>query len=311
MVVTLNHRFILVTKKTRLESLIFKYNTLDQARFYLCHMGLSFEDYEREHVQYQNALRQCLDTLNKSGKVLQLDRTFLPNYLFDPQDIVVVLGQDGLVANTLKYLTDQKVIAINPDPTRYDGILLPFKVAELDKVIEDVLAGKRAYKEITMAKAILNDGQCLYAVNDLFIGHKSHVSAKYHISVHNQSEVQSSSGIIVSTGLGSTGWLKSIIEGAKGIIESVTQTTVDMTALVVPWHANKLYYSVREPFKSNHTGHTIVFGQIQANEVLTIESRMTQDGRIFSDGIEDDYLEFNAGAIVRIVLGDQKGKLVV
>lgn len=34
----------------------------------------------------------------------------------DGQDIVVVIGQDGLVANTLKYLDGQPVIAINPDP---------------------------------------------------------------------------------------------------------------------------------------------------------------------------------------------------
>ena len=308
---TSNHRFILVTKKTRLEMLIFKYNTIDQARFYIRHMGMSFDDYEQEHENYQKALRQCIEILNRIGKVLQLDRSFLPNYIFDSQDIVVVLGQDGLVANTLKYLNEQKVIAINPDPNRYDGVLLPFKVTQLGTVIADVLAGKRMYKEISMAKAILNNGQSLYAVNDLFIGHKSHVSAKYQISVHNRSEVQSSSGIIISTGLGSTGWLKSILDGAKGIIESATQTTVKMSSLEVPWDANKLYFSVREPFKSKGTDHTIVFGQIVEHEVLTIESRMAQDGRIFSDGIEDDYLEFNAGAIVSIVLCDHKGKLII
>ena len=35
------------------------------------------------------------------------------------EDIVVVVGQDGLVANTLKYLQGQPVIAVNPD--RSDG----------------------------------------------------------------------------------------------------------------------------------------------------------------------------------------------
>lgn len=34
-----------------------------------------------------------------------MDRQLLPNYLFGPDDIVVALGQGGLVANTMKYLT--------------------------------------------------------------------------------------------------------------------------------------------------------------------------------------------------------------
>lgn len=56
---------------------------------------------------------------------------------------------------------------------------------------------------------------------------------------------------------------------------------------------------------------SILFLISLALSTRSIESRMSQDGRIFCDGIEDDYLEFNAGAIVPIILSDQKGKLVV
>jgi len=55
-----------------------------------------------------------------------------------------------------------------------------------------------------MARARLNDGQELLALNDLFIGRRTHVSARYALRVGDYVEDQSSSGIIVSTGAGST-----------------------------------------------------------------------------------------------------------
>jgi NAD kinase len=141
------------------------------------------------------------------GRVQIVDRQHVPDFIFGDNDIVVVVGQDGLVANTLKYLTTQLLIGVNPDPARWDGVLLPFEVSDLKLVVQDVFKMKRQVKEVSMAKATLNDGQVMYAVNDLFIGQRTHVSSRYHIQLGDRHEYQSSSGIIISTGLGSTGWL--------------------------------------------------------------------------------------------------------
>ncbi len=54
-------------------------------------------------------------------------------------------------------------------------------------------------------KAILNDGQVMYGVNDLYIGQRTHISSRYQIQIGGNSEFQSSSGVIISTGLGATG----------------------------------------------------------------------------------------------------------
>src|SRR5258707_14205926 len=118
-------------------------------------------------------MRPAQQTLGVLGRVQQIDRSFLPNFAFGPEDIVVVLGQDGLVANTIKYLDGQPVVGVNPDPARWDGKLLPFKVGDLPKVIPEVFAHRRPTKSVTMAKATLNNGQTMHAVNDLFIGPKS------------------------------------------------------------------------------------------------------------------------------------------
>ncbi len=165
-----DNKIVLVTRPTRLAELVVRFNTVSQARFYIEHQGADFLDYQREDETYHHALVEAQTVLAELGRVQTVDRAFLPNFVFAPDDTVVTLGQDGLVANTLKYLDGQPVVGVNPDPARWDGKLLPFKVCDLTKVIPEVLAHGRHTKTVTMAKATLNNGQTMYAVNDLFIG---------------------------------------------------------------------------------------------------------------------------------------------
>lgn len=303
-------KIILVVRKTRLDELIARFNTEAQARFYVEHLGADFSDYKLEDTRYKEAVRKAQQQLEALGRLQILDRSFVPNFLFGPDDTVVVLGQDGLVANTLKYLSEQPVVGINPDPSRWEGVLLPFKVADLPKILPEVLAGKRAASEVTMARAELNDGQILYAVNDLFIGARSHISARYRISSGEESEQHSSSGIIVSTGLGSTGWLKSLMAGAAAIASALTGQQVQ-TAAPFRHDADYLYFTVREPFPSTSSQAGLVIGKVTGDKPLTIVSLMAEAGVIFSDGIESDYLEFNAGARAVIAPAAKKGRLIV
>ena len=219
---------------------------------------------------------------------------------------MVVIGQDGLVANTLKYLNGQPVIAINPEPTRWDGKLLPFEIGQLSDVVTRTLTGKVNQKSVTFAQATTNDGQTLLAVNDLFIGPKSHTSARYRVKWQGQQEFQSSSGIIVSTGLGSTGWFQSIIAGAQAI----AGTHSHPLSQGFGWDEKRLQFSVREPFRSRMTGTELVFGTIEQTTPLQLESLMPENGVIFSDGIEDDYLNFNAGCIASIGIAETQGLLI-
>ena len=305
-------KIIFVTQRTRLEDLIHRYNTYGQAEFIISHNGGDFADYRLEHEIYQGAMHTALSALQTFGRVHVLDRDLVPNYLFGKHDIVVAFGRDGLVANVLKYLLDgQPLIGVNPDPKRWDGQLLPFFPEDLSKIVPEVLHQSRNVQSITLAKATLNDGQVLRAVNDLFIGRQTHASARYEISQGSARENQSSSGVIVSTGLGATGWLKSILAGASGIAR-----VFGIPDPIGPTHsfdrsAPELYYTVREPYPSASTGADMVFGRITARSPLQIVSNMPENGVIFSDGMEQDFLQFNSGAIVTIGIADQRGYLVV
>lgn len=180
---SLDRKAVLVTRKTRLEELIEKYHTAAQARFYIEHLGADFADYEREHRTYLAAKQTVVETLERACLLQPLDRSFLPSFLFVPQDLVIALGQDGLVANTLKYLDGQPLVGVNPDPGRYDGVLLPFEPRDLGAVLDEILQDRRPSRSITMAKATLSDGQVLHAVNDLFIGPRTHTSARYEVTL--------------------------------------------------------------------------------------------------------------------------------
>lgn len=305
-------KVILIHRRTRLENLIAKYNTVEQARFYLEHLGANFDDYQHEHITYRKVIARAESELRTLARVQTVEREFLPNFIFGPKDIVVAIGQDGLVANTVKYLSGQALIGINPDPKRWDGVLLPFEANEIVSVTRDVIADRRPMKSVTLAKAELNNGQQLYAVNDFFIGPKSHASARYEIQLGNQREFQSSSGIIVSTGLGSTGWLQSLIAGAEGVAgSSMNSALAKKVKGGFEWDAEYLMYTVREPFPSKTTGATLVFGNVTQSVPLNVTSLMPENGVIFSDGMETDFLEFHSGTRVVITIAEKRGRLAV
>jgi NAD kinase len=298
-------RFILVSRKTRLQELTERFNTWPQAKFYLEHNQVDAADYLREHDVYMQQLLEAERILKGHGRFQLLERGYLPDYRFSAADIVVVVGQDGLVANTLKYLQGQPVV--NPDPKRWEGRLLPFVLAELADVVQRTRDGKSQCRSITFAEARTNDGQRLLGVNDLFIGPRSHTSARYALQWHGQQEEQSSSGIIVSTGFGSSGWFKSIVAGAMG----VTGQQGHPLANGFEWQAKKLYFTVREPFPSRTSGARLVFGEIEGEDCLRLESHMPEHGVVFSDGIESDYLSFNSGTVLTVGVAADHGQLVV
>ncbi|HRX16727.1 MAG TPA: sugar kinase [Spirochaetota bacterium] len=306
------NKIVIITRKTRLDDLIARFNSVSQAKFYVEHLGADFSDYEKEHNEYILAVKQASELLSAIGRIHVLDREYLTNYIFGPNDVVVAIGQDGMVANTLKYLSGQSLLGVNPSPDRWDGVLLPFYVEDLPLVLPEVIRGQRGHKEVTIAAARLNDNQELLAVNDFFIGQKSHVSSRYKIEYAGLTEAHSSSGIIVSTGLGSTGWFKSILAGAQGVVGKISGNDFNIESNDdFSWDSEYLYYSVREPFPSNNTGTELVFGKITKQQPLKITSQMSENGVIFSDGIEKDFLEFNSGMEAVIGLSERKGFLVV
>ena len=302
-------KIVLVTRKTRLAELVERFNTLAQARFYIQHAGQDFAEYEREDEAYARSVESVRRSLEFGLKLQLIERALVPTFTFLPADLVVTLGQDGLVANTAKYVGSQPIVAVNPDPERFDGILLPFLPGQAERAVARVLENRARIRAITLAEAKLNDGQRLLAFNDLFLGAQTHVSARYRIHWNKAEEPQSSSGVLVSTGAGSTGWMSSVFHMAAGVAALGGGTAGKNMRL--DWEDRRLLFVVREPFLSRHSQVNIIAGLVEPKDKLVLESLMPSGGVIFSDGVESDYLQFNSGATVTVGAAAETAQLVV
>lgn len=305
-------KLVVVTLKTRLEELIERFNTRAQAKFYIEHMGLNFADYDREHETYTAAVRLLRRQLEGLlPKVQFIERGFLPNFLFTRHDVVVTIGRDGLVVNTAKYLDGQPIVAVNPDPSRIDGVLLPFAPPKVHDAIVKVVEEKATFHEITMAQVHLNDGQTLLAFNDFYLGQRTHLSSRYSLTYRRKTEHQSSSGVLVVTGAGSTGWFSSTQNMAASLNRLLLKDKAPpLPRLRLPWNDPRLVFVVREPFQSKASDVRITSGLVEAGEDLRFESLMPEGGVIFSDGVEADTLAFNSGCVATVRAAERRTKLV-
>ena len=316
MFLAVKDKIVVITRKTALEEQVERSNTRAQARFYVEHLGMSFGEVEAAHDVYQSVVNRLRTDLRDQVSELRsqfVERSYLPNFQFGPNDIVLTVGPDGLVVNTAKYLDGQPLVAINPDPKRIDGVLVPFSAGQVVPIVRQIMRGKFRSRDLRMAQAKLPDGQSLLAVNDLFIGARTHVSARYRLRFQGQEEQQSSSGVIVSTGAGSTGWYRSILTGAVGVVESFVSKSgaaVIRDRYQFDATADELRFCVREPFVSRTSAASLVTGTLRGAEVLEITSLMPQNGVIFSDGVESDFLHFDVGVTARIGLAERRVKLV-
>ncbi len=282
-------RVVLVTRRTDLEALVARHGTREQARFFLQGRQQSIEELEARHARFEEALQVVSKAIPVKWRRSRLDRSDLSRFVFEPEDLVLVVGQDGLVANVAKYLDGQWVLGINPDPDRYEGILVPVGPPMVADLLEPAVKRSCKVQERTMVEAKLDDGQRLLALNEVFVGHRTHQSARYRLRMGEREERHSSSGMIVCTGTGSTGWALSIHRQTHPGLALPTS------------EAASLAYFVREAWPGKGCEATLTAGLLDASADLEVTSEMNEDGVIFGDGIEDDRLDFGWGmrAVIR------------
>ncbi len=301
-------RVVIVTKPSRLKDLVLHHLTEGAAKFHLESQGRSIEPYKEEDAAYTASLAEVRRQIPNDLPVTNVTREELPNFLFRDNDLIIVCGPDGLFVNLAKYIGDQPVLTVNPDPKTVAGVLMLFPPHAVGGLIALVLSGKHRIERLPLVKASIDDDRVVWGVNDVFMGRRDHVSARYEISFDGEHEHQSSSGIVVSTGVGSTGWMRSIEtmvaalagDGAPNKLSFSPEATSD-----------ELVFVVREPFPSPNTGTSIVTGRIAPGEPLTVTSEMPDGGYIFSDGIVEKAVKWKAGSTVVVSVGDRYVERIV
>ncbi|WP_394843205.1 hypothetical protein LZC95_39915 [Pendulispora brunnea] len=281
-------RVVVVTRPTDYESLIARHGTREQARFFSKTRGVSLDEVEARHRRFERAVQTLTQAIPTAWRRIRLGRADLAQFVFEPDDIVAAVGQDGLVANVAKYLSGQLVIGLNPEPEVHPGVLVRHRPEQAASLLAAAAAGNCPVQTRTMVEARLPDGQRLLALNEVFVGHTSHQSARYRLRCGEQQERHSSSGLIVSTGTGATGWALSIHRQLR--------SACDLPSPEEP----KLAFFVREPWPSIATGTNLSSGVLDGDASLELVSEMNEGGTLFGDGIEQDRIELPWGT--RVIL---------
>ena len=295
---SLKPRVVLVSRETEYAALLARHGTRGQAEFFLSTRGQSIEELEVRDELQSRALTAAKDAIPEDWSFVHVMREDLSRFLFGSNDLIVPVGQDGLVANLAKYLDGQPVIGVTPDPASSEGVLTRHGVGALATLLKGAAHTDLDIQSRTMVEADVGEGLSLLALNELFIGHRSHQSARYIVQVEGSKEFQSSSGMIVATGTGMTGWAKSII--------TATHRAVDIAP-----EDNRAAFFAREPWPSRTSGCSIAAGETAQDAKVTVLSRINEGGVIFADGIEQDFLPFDWGAEAQVRLADKRLELVV
>jgi NAD kinase len=291
-------RCVIVERATEYRALLARHGTREQVRFFLEQRALRVEDVEARHLAYEETRAAVLGAVPGEWRRATVDRAELDRFLFTADDVVVVLGQDGLVANLAKYLDGQPVIGLNAEPDRNAGVLVRHPPAAAADLIADVAAGRAHLEERTMVAAALDDGQRLLALNEVFVGHVGHQSARYTLAVGGASERQSSSGLIVATGTGATGWAASL-------------NRLQPAPLALPGAGDgALAWFVREAWPSRATGTALTAGLLDDGERLVVTCELSEGGVAFGDGIEADSLRLDWGQRLTVSRAERALRLV-
>jgi NAD kinase len=290
-------RVVVVARATERDELLLRHGTLQQARFFLESRGQRLDEIEARHHVQEAALHRVAAAIPDKWRRARVARKDLDRFLFEADDVIVAVGQDGLVANVAKYVDGQPVIGVNPDQALYEGVLVRHPPQAVGDLLAMFARGALRVEQRTMACARLADGQTLRALNEIFVGHRTHQSARYRLRVGDREERQSSSGLVVATGTGATGWAKSI--------SAERRTPPPLPSPTAP----ELTFLVREAWASVATGASLVGGRLAAGERLTLTSEMNEGGTVFGDGIEADRLDLAYGQIVEVTAAAAQMKL--
>ena len=292
-------RAVLVHRHTELDELLARHGTRGQAAFFLSTRGRSIEEVEERHATQQTAMAAVAGAIPVDWRRGVVERADLPRFLFAPDDVVVVVGQDGLVANVAKYLDGQPVVGINPDPARNVGVLVPHAPTAAAQALAIAVArGSEHIEQRTMVQARLDDGQILMCLNEVFLGHVSHQTSRYVLRTGvGDVERQASSGLLIGTGTGSTGWCRSAWLERNSPLRLPDPTE------------RRLVWFVREAWPSPATGVTQIEGTLAGDQTLSVTVE-TDRLVAFGDGIEADAMTITWGQRVSVGIADRTLRLV-
>jgi NAD+ kinase len=187
-------------------------------------------------------------------------------------DLVITIGGDGTVLGTSHYVTMGTMLGVNSAPGDSIGFFCTANRLNFETVLDKILSGRR--RPIALARlAIRLNGKLVPepALNDVLIVHSCPAATtRYLIGTDDLLEEHRSSGIWISTPIGSTAGIRSA--GGK----------------VMPLGSRRLQYLVRELYREPGRSYQMVRGYLRDEQQLVVASKMPE-GELYIDGARTRY----------------------
>ncbi len=234
------------------------------------------------HLKTVKEVEKRLAGINYSS--ISIDE--MDNTNFGEYGLVISIGGDGTFTRASNLVENQLILGVNSDPDTSEGALTSIDPNTLNN-LEHILEGnfrtiQRERAEVVKNKELIR----IYVLNSIFIGAAMQfLAARYKIKLRDREEEQRSSGVIISTGSGSTAWFKSA--GGEPF----------------DYSEKRLKLIVREPYFGKRVfKSTILKGEIGMGERIEFESMRDYGGVIVLD---DKVYDFNKKDQAEIRISDK------
>lgn len=168
-----------------------------------------------KHAESSKEAKILNRVLNNGFEVIYSWKNTLSREELKGVDFVISIGGDGTALSASHFLEDKPLLAVNSNPEKSEGALTTITIEELEEKLGEIKLGKFKTEKLERIEVDINGKlQNPLALNEVFIANeKAYLVSKYRIKLKDNGKIveeeQKSSGLIFSTGTGSTAWFKS------------------------------------------------------------------------------------------------------
>ncbi len=268
----------------------------DLHKFKFSHKEL-IEEYKKEGVDYEYILqsherqlqsRALAKEIFPNALIIQKDNLTKEN--IKKVDITIALGGDNHFQYVSHFIENELILGVNSDFLSSEGVLLSGTTNNLELISNRCNNDDYIIEKWTRINVIINKKQVTRATCDIFVGEaERHLTSRNIIFYNGLTRQQKSSGILITTGSGSTGWYNS------------ASRFIDEEPIFDP-KSKYAKFIVTEPYKGSLTDYSLIKGKIDNDKILKINSLNSNNGRVIADSLE--IFNFNRGNFLEVEISD-------
>lgn len=201
---------------------------------------------------------------------------------------IIALGGDNHFQRVARLFPELIIVGINSDPERSFGALLTANIDDLPRVLDRLESGKFEIENWTRLGLTVNGQGYDPALCEIFLGERDRVQMSRQLVslVDKAGEVlagpieQKGSGILISTGAGSTGWLQSAARFVPGGLKPFARDAMQAQYLLTEPSPTVVAQS-----GSLEQRRRLELGILLPGQSLVVQSLNDSDGQISTDSL--------------------------